>query len=203
MGQEAQVDPIVHQSPSSNNQGGPPLTPESIFRDHAPRIYNLARRMLGNDADAEDVTQDVLLQVVRKLATFRGESALPTWLHRVTVNAALAHRRRRAVREEHRVTDPLEEFADDGHHPAPVRRWSVEPDRQALDDETHKLIERAIAQLPEIYRDVFVLADVEGLPNAEIGAMLGLSLAAVKSRLHRARLLMRKALAHHFEEVAA
>ena len=68
------------------------LTPELVFREYAPRIYNLARRMLGNDADAEDVTQDVLLQVVRKLDTFRGDSQIATWLHRVTVNAALAHR---------------------------------------------------------------------------------------------------------------
>src|SRR5881396_1349219 len=69
---------------------GPPLTAERIFLDYAPRVYALARRMLNNDADAEDVTQDVLLQVVRKLDTFRGESNLTTWLHRVTVNAALA-----------------------------------------------------------------------------------------------------------------
>src|ERR1700759_179251 len=94
-------------------------SPEQVFHDHAPRVYNLARRMLGSDADAEDVTQDVLLQVVRKLPTFRGESAFPTWLHRVTVNAALAHRRKRAVREEGRVYDPLENFQDDGHHAGP------------------------------------------------------------------------------------
>src|SRR6266699_4974798 len=79
---------------------GPPLTAERIFRDYAPRVYALARRMLNNDADAEDVTQDVLLQVVRKLDTFRGESQIATWLHRVTVNAALAHRRKRARRNE-------------------------------------------------------------------------------------------------------
>lgn len=188
----------THQRPP-----GPPLTPEQVFRDYAPRVYNLARRMLGNDADAEDVTQDVLLQVVRKLDTFRGESAFPTWLHRVTVNAALAHRRKRAQREDHRVKDPLENFLDDGHHTAPIRPWSVQPDQQALDRETHQLIEKAIAGLPEIYRDVYVLADVEGLPNAEIGDMLHLSVPAVKSRLHRARLLMRDALAPHFEEVPA
>src|SRR5713226_6452317 len=81
------------------------LTPERVFRDYAPRVYNLARRMLGNDADAEDVTQDVLLQVVRRLDTFRGESAFPTWLHRVTVNAALAHRKKRARRAEHEIHD--------------------------------------------------------------------------------------------------
>ncbi len=184
-------------------QLGPPISVEQVFRDYAPRIYNLARRMLGNDADAEDVTQDVLLQVVRKLDTFRGESAFPTWLHKVTVNAALAHRRKRAVREEHRVRDPLDEFLEDGTHEGPVRRWSVGPLQEALDRETQRLIEKAIAGLPEIYRDVYVLADVEGLSNQEIAELLGLSVAAVKSRLHRARLLMRNALAPHFEEVPA
>jgi RNA polymerase sigma-70 factor (ECF subfamily) len=182
---------------------GPALTPEQVFHDYAPRVYNLARRMLGNDADAEDVTQDVLLQVVRKLGTFRGESAFPTWLHRVTVNAALAHRRKRAQREDHRVPDPLENFMDDGHHAAHVRPWTVQPDQAAQDRETQELIEKAIARLPEIYRDIYVLADVESLPNAEIAEMLGLSIAAVKSRLHRARMLMRDALAPHFEEVSA
>jgi RNA polymerase sigma-70 factor (ECF subfamily) len=182
---------------------GPPLDPERVFKDYAPRIYHLARRMLGNEQDAEDVTQDVLLQVVRKLDTFRGEAAFPTWLHRVTVNAALAHRRKRAVREEHRSPDPLESFLEDGHHTEPMRPWSVAPDQHALDKETQQLIEEAIARLPEAYRDVFVLADVEQLPNADIAQMLGLSTPAVKSRLHRARLMMRHSLAPHFEEVPA
>jgi RNA polymerase sigma-70 factor, ECF subfamily len=181
----------------------PPATPEEVFREHAPRVYNLARRMLGNDADAEDVTQDVLLQVVRKLNTFRGDADFATWLHRVTVNAALAHRRKRAHREEREVHDPLEQFLETGSHPTPVRPWSVEPDREALDHETHQLIEKAIADLPETYRDVYVLADVEGLPNPEIAGMLGLSVPATKSRLHRGRMLMRNALAPHFEEVGA
>jgi RNA polymerase sigma-70 factor (ECF subfamily) len=83
-----------------------------------------------------------------------------------------------------------------------MRPWSVSPDQPILDAETQHLIERAIAGLPEAYRDVFVLADVEGLPNAEIAEMLELSVPAVKSRLHRARLMMRGALAPHFEGVA-
>lgn len=178
----------------------PTLTPERVFRDHAGRVYNLARRMLGNDADAEDVTQDVLMQVVRKLDTFRGDAALPTWLHRVTVNAALAHRRKRARRAEHEIHDPLNKFQDDGHHISTVNRWTIQPDVQALNQETTELIEKAIARLPEIYRDVYVLADVEGLPNQEIADMLELGVPAVKSRLHRARLLMRESLAPHFEE---
>src|SRR5438874_10397920 len=106
----------THDPSSATGQGSPAaLTPDQVFRDYAPRVYNLARRMLGNDADAEDVTQEVLLQVVRKLDTFRGESAFPTWLHRVTVNAALAHRRKRAARDEHEAPDPLDRLFNDGH----------------------------------------------------------------------------------------
>jgi RNA polymerase sigma-70 factor (ECF subfamily) len=180
-----------------------PLTPERVFREYAGQVYHLARRMLGSDADAEDVTQDVLLQVVRKLNSFRGDSSFSTWLHRVTVNAALAHRRKKAVREEHYVRDPLENFLEDGHHRTPVGHWSVSPDAHALDEETQQLIEQAIARLPESYRAIFVLADVEQLPNAEIADILRLSVSAVKNRLHRARLLMRDALAPHFEEISA
>src|SRR5438132_9199195 len=183
----------------ARNDTAPPLTAEQVFRDHAPRVYNLARRMLGNDADAEDVTQDVLVQVVRKLGTFRGEANLGTWLHRVTVNAALAHRRKRARRDEREQHEPIDLFLQDGHHAQPIRPWSITPETQAERHETRQLIERAIADLPEVYRDVYVLADVEGLPNAAIGDMLQLSVPAVKSRLHRSRLLMRDALAKHFE----
>jgi len=179
------------------NEAAVPLTPEQVLRDYGPRVYSLARRMLDNDADAEDVAQDVLLQMVRKLGTFRGESAFPTWLHRVTVNAALAYRRQRA---QHRAPAVLAEEVEELAVPTPGRRWTAPPEQEAIDRETQELIEAAIAQLPEIYRDVYVLADVEGEPNAEIGNMLGLGLPAVKSRLHRARLMMRDALAPHFEE---
>lgn len=201
------AEPTDHQPDSHPGpNGGPssaPVTPEQVFREYTPRIYNLARRMLGSDSDAEDVTQDVLLQVVRNLSKFRGESQLSTWLHRITVNAALAHRRKRATREQHRIHESIDALMEEEPRLAPVRQWTVGPEERALSEETHRLIEEAVRRLPEMYRDVFVLADIEGLPNAEIAGMLGLSLAAVKSRLHRARLLMRKALAPHFEEVAS
>jgi RNA polymerase sigma-70 factor (ECF subfamily) len=180
-----------------------PHSAEEVFNEYAPRVYNLARRMLSSDADAEDVTQDVLLQVVRKLPTFRGEAAFPTWLHRVTVNAAIAHRRKRAVRNEHRDRTRTLDMVLEQEPSGPVRRWSVGPEEAALDRETQELIEQAIGELPEDYRDVFVLSDLEGLPNADIGELLGLSLPAVKSRLHRARQKLRDALAPHFEEVSA
>ncbi len=178
------------------------LTPEYVFREHAPRIYNIARRMLNNDADAEDVTQDVLLQVVRKLHTFRGDSALPTWLHRVTVNAALAVREKRANRAKHETPTGDENALDamSVESSAPKLPRSARPEAIALAGEQRQLIDRAIGRLPELYRDVFVLADVEGMANEDIGQSLGLSVPAVKSRLHRARLRMRDALAPHFEE---
>jgi RNA polymerase sigma-70 factor (ECF subfamily) len=180
------------------------LTPELVFREYAPRIYNLARRMLGNDADAEDVTQDVLLQVVRKLDTFRGDAQLSTWLHRVTVNAALVHRQKRAQRQKHETRAADDELLDAAVPAGPVKRWNVAPEEPVLAAEQQAVIERAIGQLPEPFRDVYLLADVEGLPNGEIGDMLGLSVPAVKSRLHRARVRMRDLLAPHFEgEVAS
>jgi RNA polymerase sigma-70 factor (ECF subfamily) len=194
--------PAAAATPGDGAAGDGPLTPERVFHEYLPRVYHLARRMLGNDADAEDVTQDVLLQVVRKLDTFRGDSAFSTWLHRVTVNAALAHRRKRAAHQERHLADPLDELFEDGRHAGPVRHWSPQPEQDALDRETEGLVEKAIAELPEIYRDVYVLADIEQLPNAEIGEILGLSVPAVKSRLHRARMMMRHALAPHFEELA-
>src|SRR3712207_3267092 len=121
-----------HMDPIDSVQPDGPLTAEQVFRDYAPRVYNLARRMLGNAADAEDVTQDVLLQVVRKLDTFRGESAFPTWLHRVTVNAALAARRKRARRDEGRVADPLAGFTEDGQHSRSEEHTSELQSRQYL-----------------------------------------------------------------------
>src|SRR5580700_6119573 len=155
------------------------LTPELVFREYAPRIYSIARRMLGNDADAEDVTQEVLLQVIRKLDTFRGDSQFGTWLHRVTVNAALAHRQKRANRQKHEVGEVIDDL--EGATPgAAVNRWNVSPEEPVLAAEQHEIIEKAIKTLPEPFRDVYVLADVEGLPNHEIADMLKLSLPAVK-----------------------
>jgi RNA polymerase sigma-70 factor (ECF subfamily) len=181
----------------------PLLTPEQIFRDYAARIYNQARRLLGSDADADDVTQEVFVQVLRKLPSFQGKSAFPTWLYRVTLNAALSYRRKRAARRERYVPDMRQEFLEDASHHAPARRWLAEPEELALERETGRLIEEAIGRLPKMYREVYRFAEIEELSNTTIAGMLRLSVPAVKSRLHRARLLMRKALAPYVEEQAA
>jgi RNA polymerase sigma-70 factor (ECF subfamily) len=178
-------------------------TAERLFVAYAPRIYRLARHLLGNDADAEDATQDAFVQVLRKLPTFRAEAALPTWLYRVAVNAALECRRRRAAHVRHQVPGDPTAFAADERRLAPVPHRPQRPLDCALDRETHQRIADAIAHLPEEYRAVYVLADVEELSCPQIGEILGLSTAAVKSRLHRARLFMRRALAPYFGEAVA
>jgi len=166
-------------------------TAEEVFYAHAPLVYNVAHRVLGNEADAEDVTQEVLLRVLHKLDSFRGEGRLTSWLHRVTVNAALIHRRKSIRRREREMDVPFATQSRDNSTANPS------PDQRLLDGELHDLIEQAIARLPKMYREVYVLADIEELSNAEIGEILQLGVPAVKSRLHRARSMMRESLAGH------
>jgi RNA polymerase sigma-70 factor (ECF subfamily) len=171
---------------------------EQVYHDYGTRVYNTARRMLRSDLDAEDVTQDVLLQVVRKLPSFRGESAFPTWLHRVTVNAALLHRRR-ARRPEQTIAESLDDLPDENALRA-AGRLLRGPVNQLVEREARLLVERAIAGLPDGYREVLIGADVDGLSNRVIADVLKLRLPALKSRLHRARLMLRNALALYFAE---
>jgi RNA polymerase sigma-70 factor (ECF subfamily) len=179
------------------------LTAEQVFHEHAARIYNLARRMLGHDADAEDITQEVLLHVVRKLDSFRHESEVSTWLHRMTVNAVLAYRRKCARRSERQMAKPMEQFLEEDVAVVSLHLPALRPEQHVLDQETHAVMEQALATLPPLSRDVYVLASVEGLSNAEIAALLDLGVPAVKSRLHRARLFLRRRLAPHFENAHA
>jgi RNA polymerase sigma-70 factor (ECF subfamily) len=169
---------------------------EQVFHRYVPRVYSLARRMMGHDADAEDVTQDVLLQVVRKLDSFRGEADLATWLHRITVNAALVQRRKQARRREQQVEAPLSTIQDGATIRSP-EAFRDAPEQAVLDQETQEMVEQAIAGLPPKYRDVYVLSEVEHFSNTEIADLLGLNLPGVKIRLHRARRMMRQALASY------
>jgi RNA polymerase sigma-70 factor (ECF subfamily) len=164
-----------------------------VYQEYGPRVYALALRMLGNQADAEDISQEVLLQVVRRFGTFRGDSSVGTWLYRVTINAVLALRRKRATARERHLGD-----LDGEIERSP--RSGPGPEAATLGGELRGRIEAAIAQLPIAYRDPLVLSDIEHLPNAEICAALGLSLAAVKSRIHRARVMMRDALRPYLPE---
>jgi RNA polymerase sigma-70 factor (ECF subfamily) len=157
---------------------------EQLYRHYGRRVYSLCLRLLGNPADAEDVTQEVFLQVYRKLKTFRGDAAFTTWLYRLTVNAALMHLRKSVVRHEQAEEDEQIKALTD--HAARERPHRV-LDRIAL--------ERAIEALPPGYRAVFVLHDIEGYEHEEIARMLGISVGTTKSQLHKARLRLRQLLA--------
>lgn len=157
---------------------------EEIYRAHAGRLYSLTCRMLGNPADAEDLLQDVFLAAHRKLDSFRGESALGTWLYRLATNLCLDHLRSRAGRSS-QVTDSLD---DEPLADATSRGLA---DRAV----TRMDLERALAQLPEGCRAAFVLHDVQGLEHREVAEILGIAEGTSKSQVHKARLRLRALLA--------
>jgi RNA polymerase sigma-70 factor (ECF subfamily) len=153
---------------------------EELYRAHASRLYNVACRLLGSPADAEDLVQEAFLQAHRKLDTFRGDAALGTWLHRLLVNLGLDYLRSRAGR-----TAALTSGMDDVNY-VPSARPDTVAERLDLD--------HAIARLPEGSRAAFVLHDVEGLDHREVAAVLGVSEGTSKSQVHKARLRLREML---------
>jgi RNA polymerase sigma-70 factor (ECF subfamily) len=155
---------------------------DELYRKHYRRVYSICLRMTGNVAEAEDLTQEVFIQLHRKLGSFRGESAFTTWLHRLTVNQVLMHFRKRSVKSE--LT------TDDGEMPDSIDPNTLNPEAMPILDRIS--LETAIAQLPPGYRTAFVLHDVEGYEHEEIARILGCSPGTSKSQLHKARLKLRK-----------
>ena len=171
---------------------------EALLDRYGGWIYRVARRLLNDPRDVEEVTQDVLLTVVRKIQTFKGEAAFSSWLYRIAVNAAYQRLRAKRARPEVSLEPFLPVFDDEGRYIEPVVDWSSKLNDPAVAEETRAAIERSLSRLPEEYRVVIQLHDVEELPNEEVAATLGLTVAAVKSRVHRARLFLRQELAHLF-----
>ena len=159
----------------------------SIFHAHKARIYSVCLRMTNNIAEAEDLTQDAFLQVFRKLVTFRGDSALSTWLHRIAVNTVLMHFRKKAV---HQISldEPYNRDAR-----LVCREYGSRDDRLAGSVDRITLI-RAIRELPPGYRTIFLLHEVEGLEHQEIARLLHCSVGNSKSQLHKAKLRIRELL---------
>jgi RNA polymerase sigma-70 factor (ECF subfamily) len=171
---------------------------EALVDRYAGWIHAVARRLLNDPRDAEEVTQDVLLTVVRKIQTFKGQAAFSSWLYRMAANAAYSRLKARHRRQEVSLEPFLPVFDEEGRYAHPPVDWSDQLDDPALAGEVRAAIERSLSRLPEEYRAVILLHDMEGLPNEEVAATLGLTVAAVKSRVHRARLFLRQELAHLF-----
>jgi RNA polymerase sigma-70 factor, ECF subfamily len=171
---------------------------EQVVRQYGGRLLAVTRRIVGSEEDARDVVQDAFLNAFRSLDRFEGNAKLSTWLHRIAVNAALMKLRTRKRKPEQSIETLLPAFLDDGHHEERFQSWE-EPVDQALERaENRELVRRQIDALPESYRTVLVLRDIEGLDTEETANMLGLSVNATKIRLHRARQALRTMLAPHF-----
>ena len=183
---------------------GDPTAAEELVAAYGERACRLATRITGNAQDAEEAVQDALLSVIRKIETFREDSALGSWLYRIVTNAAYERcRRRRRRGTELPLDDLLPVFDEHGHHVAPVADWSTSVDDPARQTELRMVLGAALEELPADYRAIVLLRDVEGLSHRETAATLGLSVVNVKARLHRARLFLRKRLDAHFSNGAA
>ena len=159
-----------------------------LYGQHKRRIYSLCLRMVSNSAEAEDLTQEAFLQLHRKIATFRGDSAFSTWLHRLAVNVVLMHLRKKGL-----PLTSLDEAMEPTHDDGPGRSFGA-PDLSLSGSIDRLALERAVGDLPAGYRLIFVLHDVEGYEHNEIATMLDCSIGNSKSQLHKARLKLRDAL---------
>jgi RNA polymerase sigma-70 factor, ECF subfamily len=177
-----------------------PEAPELLVETYGDRVYRLALRITGSNEDAEEVAQDALWTAARKISTFKGEAAFGSWLYRIAANAAYQKlRARKAKAHEIAMDDVLPAFDDAGRHFEPMADWSERVDEQALQGELRRVLGAAIDELPPDYRTALVMHDVEGLSNPDIADALGISLPAVKSRVHRSRLFVRKQLAEYMK----
>ncbi|HZN49931.1 MAG TPA: sigma-70 family RNA polymerase sigma factor [Methylomirabilota bacterium] len=177
-----------------------PEAPELLVDTYGDRVYRLALRITGSNEDAEEVAQDALWTAARKISTFKGEAAFGSWLYRIAANAAYQKlRARKAKAHEIAMDDVLPAFDEAGRHFEPMADWSERVDEQALQGELRRVLGAAIDELPADYRTALVMHDVEGLSNPDIAEALGISLPAVKSRVHRSRLFVRKQLAEYMK----
>jgi RNA polymerase sigma-70 factor, ECF subfamily len=175
---------------------GEPAATEHLVAVYGDRAYRLASRIAGSAQDAEEVVQDAFWTVVRKIDTFRGESAFGSWFYRIVANAAYQKLRHRpARRSEISLDEVLPVFHENGRHAEPLADWSSSVDDPSRQTELRMALTAAIDELPPDYRTALVLHDVEGLSTLEVAQTLGLGVPNVKSRVHRARLFLRKRLA--------
>ena len=170
---------------------------EVLVERYQARVYRLASR-LANDTDAPDLVQETFLQVYRHLRSFRGDAQFGTWLYRIATNVCLMHRRARGRRPVESLDQFLPSFTEDGRHAAmPADLLSASTADDVLDRQLLAAKARdGIARLPDLYRDAFVLRDLEDLPTSEVARILEIEPATVRQRVHRARLMLRGSLQH-------
>ena len=178
-------------------QAGDTRAFDELVRRYQDKVYRLCFKILRHEEDAGEAMQDAFLSAFRGLKNFKAESTFSTWLYRVATNAALMKYR---TRRDGHISLERSQSDDDDSEPLAIADWSAQPLEDLLDSETRAVMQEGIDKLPEELRVVFVLRDVEGLSNSEVAEVLTLSVPAVKSRLHRARLQLRNRLDRYFKD---
>ena len=173
---------------------------EELVRRYETKVHSLAMRLTRNTEDAEEVLQDVFVTVYRKISGFEGKAKFSSWLYRITVNAAFMKLRKRRQDQSVALDDVLPQIHKQTAMGQHQNEFTTPCDTIAIGNELKVALESAIAKLPGEYQAVFVLRDVDGLSNKEVGEILDLSIPAVKSRLHRSRLMLRKRLRKFYED---
>jgi RNA polymerase sigma-70 factor, ECF subfamily len=171
---------------------------ERMVGAYGGRLLAVARRFTRNEEDAQDVLQSAYLNAFRALANFEGACQLSTWLHRIVVNTALMKLRSRRRKPEESIEALLPTFQEDGHHVERFSEWSAPADRLLERDETRATVRACIEELPDTYRTVLMLRDIEELSTQEVAEMLSVTPTAVKVRLHRARQALSTLLRRHY-----
>jgi RNA polymerase sigma-70 factor, ECF subfamily len=204
-------------TPTSPPQEGPPVATdeelvarargkdfaafEQLLDRYEDKIFRLAYRFVRNETEAKEILQDTFLSLWRKLDTFKGDAQFSSWLYRVAANTALmrlrAHKRHPEVSTEDLPLGFLDSY---GHLPVAGENWAKRPDDELQSEELRRHIQAAADELPEIYRTVFLIRDVEGLSTEETAEVLQISVPTVKTRLHRARLALRETITRYFDQ---
>ncbi len=183
---------------------GDEKTFEAMVRSFGPRLLSVARRFLRDEEDARDAVQEGFLSAYRSIGTFQGGSQISTWLHRIVVNACLMRLRSRQRRPEESIEELLPRFAEDGHQVAhPTPEWEGSAEELLARRETREMVRKAIDRLPDSYRAVLLLRDIEELSTEEAARLVGITENAVKIRLHRARQALRTLLEPQFRRAPA
>jgi RNA polymerase sigma-70 factor (ECF subfamily) len=182
----------------SRLRAGDPEAFEALVRSQTPRLLAVTRRMLRNEEDAKDAVQDAFISAFKSLDSFEGSCQISTWLHRIAMNSSLMRLRSRRRKPETPIEELLPTFLEDGHHASPPPEWREDALALMERREERDFVRACIDQLPESYRTVLVLRDIEELDGGETAQLLGVTENAVKVRLHRARQALRSLLEPRF-----
>jgi RNA polymerase sigma-70 factor, ECF subfamily len=193
-------DKAIEESLVKDFQAGNVHAYDKIAEIYQKKIYALSFNLMRSTMDAQDVTQEVLLTLFKKIHTFQGKSAFSSWVYRITLNASYMKLRSKKKEPNISIDELLPSFNSAGFQQEKIQDWSENTESLLFTNETREVINTAVGLLPEKEKVVFLLRDVEGFSTEKVSELLDLTIPAVKSRLHRARLFLRKKLSGYFEE---